>query len=148
MKKSDKIIGLLIVLSGILVILLSTGLPQAARKGIPGPALLPQLVAGAMILCGILLFFRAATREDDAAVEFNREARKRLVGVILLAMITAVCISYIGFILTCLVSSFVFLVILGTRMKIAAPTAGAITLGIYLVFHYGLQVQFPHGTVW
>lgn len=148
MKRSDKIVGVLVVLLGCVVILLSTGLPHAARPGIPGPALLPRLVAGALILCGLLLFFRSKTRKDEESMAFNREAFRRLSAVILLAVLAAVALSYLGFVLSCLLSSFLFLVILGTKVWAAVPTSAAITAGIYLVFHYGLQVQFPTGTIW
>ena len=148
MKKYDKIMGVLVVLSGLVVILISQGLPHAARPGIPGPALLPRLIAGAMILCGILLFFQAVMRKKDAAVDFNPAAQGRLLSVIVLVILTAVGLSYLGFILTCLFSSLFFLIIMETKVKLAAPIAGAITAGIYLVFHYGLQVQFPAGSVW
>ena len=148
MNKADRIIGVLVVLFGVAVILISAGMHPAARQGIPGPALLPRMVSGALILCGLLLFSRAMVRKADYPVAFNREARARLAGVILLTVLTAVGLAYIGFIVSCLLSAFIFLIILGLRMRTAALTAVAVTAGIYLVFHYGLRVQFPMSTVW
>lgn len=80
MNKADRIIGVLVVLFGVAVILISAGMPPAARQGIPGPALLPRMVSGALILCGLLLFSRAMVRKADYLVAFNREARARLRG--------------------------------------------------------------------
>ncbi len=148
MNRADKIIGILIVLFGIFVFFLSADLPSAARKAIPGPALLPQLVAGGLVFCGTLLFVSAKMRTTDQPIEFNREATRRLLGVMGITVLSAVLLSYVGFTISCLFSTFLFLVILGTRLQRAAVMAVVITLGIYVVFHYGLQVQFPTSTFW
>ena len=148
MNKADKIIGALVIIIGLITFGLTLGLPPASRKGIPGPALLPQLIAVALILCGAILFITASARKIYRTVEFNRESIKRLVGVIVLASLSTIALPFLGFVCTSAATSFVFLLILRVRIPMAVLTAAAITVGIYTVFHYGLQVQFPTGSMW
>lgn len=148
MNKADKIIGVLVIIIGLIILGLTLSFPPASRKGIPGPALLPQLIAIALIVCGTALFFTASAKKIYRRVEFNREAAKRLIGVMVLASLSALALTLLGFLISSAVSSFVFLIILRVRLHIAVLTAAAITAGIYMVFHYGLQVQFPAGLMW
>jgi putative tricarboxylic transport membrane protein len=148
MEKADRFIGILVVLIGLAAFFLSLNLPPASRKGIPGPALLPQLIALSMIICGTLLFAGSFFRKAAKPLDFNTAALKRLAGVMVLASLTAVALPYVGFIPSCLLSSFAFLLIMGTRVHVAALTALAITAGIYVTFHHGLQVPLPAGRIW
>lgn len=148
MNKADRTIGVLVIIIGLITLGLTLSFPSASRKGIPGPALLPQLIAIALIICGAILSITAGFKKINKNVEFNRQAIKRLIGVIVLTSLSAAALPYVGFVAASAVTSFIFLLILRVRIPMAVLIAVAITVGIYAVFHYGLQVQFPTGSIW
>lgn len=148
MNKADRIIGCLVILLGLTVIWLTQYMPPAARPGIPGPAVVPRFVAVALVICGLILFMRAVIIKKAVPIKFNRNALQRLAGVMGVASIAVVILSYLGFIISCSITSFLFLVILGVRARKATLTAVIITASIYLAFYYGLQVQLPPGSIW
>jgi hypothetical protein len=148
MPKTDGVIGLIVVLLGLGVIGLTLALPPASLPRIPGPAYLPRLVCAALILCGLLLIIKSRRGRGERPVGFNAESKKKVLGAILLAGLTPLGMSYLGFLTTGVLSCFAFLMILRARLWLAVVTSVLITTGVYLVFHYGLQVQFPTQMIW
>lgn len=148
MNRADKFAGILVTFLGIMSVILAAQLPSAARKGIPGPALIPQLVGGTLVICGLVLFFQSFQKQNVSTIVFNRHSLARLTGVMVLIAASAVGLSYLGFIVSCLIVTFFFLILLGIQVMKAGVSALMITFSVYFLFHYGLQVQFPMGSVW
>ena len=142
---ADRIISIIVVILGMMVIWLTLGLPPPAMKGTPGPAYLPRMVGFGLILCGLILFLKSGrpSKETDPGPLLHLD--RRVLSIMILAALMPVSLGYLGFILTCFGSSFVFLKILRTSLFMAIVVAVLITGVIYFSFHYGLQVQFPQG---
>lgn len=145
MKRADRIIGILLLAFGIFIIAASSGLPPAPMKGTPGPAYVPRLLSILLIYFASVLLLFSFRRREDRPILWEANSSGRLWGVILLALLVPAGMTYLGFILTCLVSSLIFFRILRVRSLSSLFLSAGITVGIYMAFHYGLQVQFPSG---
>ena len=148
MKKADRIIGIVVVILGIVVILLTRAFPPPAMRGTLGPAFFPRLISCGLIVCGMFLFFRSLRRNDNRQIEFSSESLPRVLGVIVLMGLLPLALTYLGFLLTCFASCFVFFAILRVQLFRSVIIALCISFAIYAVFHYGLQVQFPKEVFW
>lgn len=148
MFKADGIIGLIVICFGVGVILLTLGAPPAARLDCPSPTYMSRLVAAALIICGLLLFIKSAMGKGDKPAGFNASGKKKVISTILLCAITPLGLEYLGFMPMLLVSAFVFPLILKARLWVAALTSTLLIGAVYFIFHYGLQVQFPEGSLW
>lgn len=148
MKKADRITGLVVVIFGIVVILLTRGFPSPAMPGTPGPGFLPRLIASGLIVCGVLLFLRSMMGKDSKRTEFASDSFPRVLAVMVLLALLPAGLAYLGFLLTCFVSCLVFFIILRLRLLSSVIIALCISVVIYIAFHYGLQVQFPKEIFW
>jgi putative tricarboxylic transport membrane protein len=148
MKKADQVIGIVVVILGIVTILLTRAFPPAAMRGTPGPAFFPRLISWGLIVCGVLLFFGSLKRNDNRQIEFSSESLPKVLGVIVLMGLLPLGLTYLGFLLTCFSSCFVFFAILRVGLFRSVIIALCISFAIYAVFHYGLQVQFPKAVWW
>lgn len=145
MNKADKIISLFLIFFGVFVLFLSRSLPAAPMKGTPGPAYFPVILSALLILCGLGLLLRSSFERKGARVVYEPHSAARLLGTILLAIVTPASLAYLGFVLTCLVVSLIFFLGLRVKWPTALVTSVILTAGIYLVFYYGLSVQLPRG---
>jgi hypothetical protein len=142
---ADRIVSIIVIILGLVIILLTLSLPAPAMKGTPGPAYLPRMAGFGLILCGAILFLQRGRTKKDAAPEPAFHLEPRVLSIMLLSAAIPVSLGYLGFVLTCFGSSFIFLKLLRTSFLMAVFVALLITGVIYFSFHYGLQVQFPQG---
>ncbi len=120
------------------------------HRGVPGPGFLPFLCGIALILLSATVFIRAfaATRAAEAAPErfFPEAGSLKRVGYTVAALLAyAICLPYLGFVLTTFAFSL-FTFRLGERqtwIRIIALSL-AIALLAYLLFA-ALDVQLPQG---
>jgi putative tricarboxylic transport membrane protein len=145
MNKADRIISVFLILFGGFVLFLARSLPAAPMKGTPGPAYFPVILSGILIWCAIMLYLRSSFEGNSTRARYEPHSAVRLLGTILLAIMTPVSLAYLGFVWTCLGSSLIFFLVLRVRWVTSLVTSAALTAGIYLVFHYGLRVQLPGG---
>jgi hypothetical protein len=145
MKRADRIIGILLLAFGIFIIAASSGLPPAPMKGTAGPGYVPRLLSILLICFASVLLLLSFRRREDRPILWEANSSGGLWGVMLLALLVPAGMAYGGFVLTCFLSSLVFCQILRVRLLSSFFLSAGITVGIYMVFHYGLQVQFPSG---
>lgn len=145
MVKADRIIGLLLIAFGFFFFLTSGSLPPAPVKGTPGPAYVPRLLSILLIVFAAILIVQSFRNPNRQPIAWEPNSRARLMGIILLAIFVPMGMSYLGFSVTLFASSWIFFQILRVRPLHALLSAGGITYGIYLIFHWGLKVQFPSG---
>lgn len=145
MKKTDRTISLMLIAFGTFIIFAGRGLPPAPMKGTPGPAYFPTFLCTLLILCALILLGKSFRGQGEGKVTFEPRSAARLWGTILLAAGAPASLAYLGFIATCFASSLIFFLILKVRGSTAILLSTFFTAGIYLVFHYGLQVQLPPG---
>ena len=145
MLTADRIIGLLLIALAFFFFMASGSLPPAPVKGTPGPAYLPRLLSILLIASAAILILQTFRHPNRQLISWEPNSRARLLGVILLAVLVPIGMSYLGFFPTLFLSSWIFFQILRVPPVSAFFSAGGITFGIYLIFHWGLKVQFPPG---
>ncbi|MCX5907174.1 MAG: tripartite tricarboxylate transporter TctB family protein [Deltaproteobacteria bacterium] len=145
MKRADRVISVFLIALGLFVIWMAGSLPPAPMKGTPGPGYLPRLLSGLMVIGAAILFVSTFIRRGDPKILFEPHSAPRLLYFTLLAVLVPAGLAYGGFILTCFLSSFIFFWIMKVKIPAAIIISVLLTGGIYLAFHYGLQVQFPPG---
>jgi len=141
--RADHVAGAALVAFGLGVFALSGDLPMGGLS-MPGSGFLPTLVAGLLVLFGIVLCLRAAESAPLADVDWSDLRHAALV--ILITALAIVAYTRLGFILTMGVMLFAFLVI-GERRNLmrAAAYSVAATLIAYGVFAKGLNAPLPIG---
>ncbi|MBM4331752.1 MAG: tripartite tricarboxylate transporter TctB family protein [Deltaproteobacteria bacterium] len=124
------------------------------RRGIPGPGLLPFIVALSLMALSLMVFFPALTgkKEEASGVAENffpeRDSFKKIFFGLIALFLYGVALEYIGYIAT----TFIFLLFtsrLMERAKWQTPLILAISTAIlsYLLFVVLLEVQLPRGVL-
>jgi hypothetical protein len=141
--RADHVAGAALVAFGLGVFALSGELPMGGLS-MPGSGFMPTLVAGLLVLFGLVLCLRAA--ESAPLTDIDWSDVKHALLVILIAALAIVAYTRLGFILTMAVMLFAFLVV-GERRSLvrAAAYSVAATLIAYGVFAKGLNAPLPIG---
>jgi Tripartite tricarboxylate transporter TctB family len=141
--RADHVAGAALVAFGLGVFALSGELPMGGLS-MPGSGFMPTLVAGLLVLFGLVLGLRAA--ESAPLTDIDWSDVKHALLVILIAALAIVAYTRLGFILTMAVMLFAFLVV-GERRSLvrAAAYSVAATLIAYGVFAKGLNAPLPIG---
>jgi putative tricarboxylic transport membrane protein len=141
--RADHVAGAGLMAFGLAVFALSGELPMGGLS-MPGSGFMPTLVAGLLILFGLVLCLRAAESAPLADIDWSDVKHALLVIAITALAIEAY--TQAGFILTMGVMLFAFLVI-GERRNVvgAAAYSVAATLIAYGVFAKGLNAPLPIG---
>jgi putative tricarboxylic transport membrane protein len=114
-----------------------------------GPAWFPGLVAAGLGLCGIGLI-ASGLRKRGAWVEFPdwlRRARPRLAVAAVLGglLFYVLAADWLGFYLTALLITVVWMRVLGASWRVALPAAAIATVVIHLSFYKLLRIPLPWG---
>lgn len=145
MNKNDLFAGLIFVVLGVIIILLTIPFPSLG-EGHPGPALFPNILAGLFIFFGFLLLIKARQPQLDKPEEDTGE--KNIVnaffvlGVIIAFMLLE---SNLGFILTSFILLFLLMKKLGTSSVKSIVFSILITLFVYSLFYKILRVPLSPG---
>jgi putative tricarboxylic transport membrane protein len=100
----QQLVGAAIVLTGLAIGAGAVSIPSAAGYGGVGPNFLPWVIAGVLVLCGVLIVREARTggfRELDAPSGAERAWWPGLVWVSAGLLLNAALITTVGFILSC-----------------------------------------------
>jgi len=114
-----------------------------------GPAWFPGLVAAGLGLCGIGLI-AAGLRERGpwvALPDWLRSARARLAVATVLGglLFYVLAADWLGFYLTALLITVVWMRVLGASWRLALPAAAVATVVIHLSFYKLLRIPLPWG---
>ncbi len=141
--RSDHIAGGIFVIFAIVVLALSGDLPMG-RLSMPGAGMMPKLVAGLIILFGLLLILRAKESAPLATIswsDFPHAARVIIITAAAVALYRA-----LGFVVTMLLLLFVLLVGAERRHPLSA---GLYSIGVvlltYLLFAVALKTPLDQG---
>jgi putative tricarboxylic transport membrane protein len=150
MKFNDAIIGCaLIVLAGLILWSASSFPPMPGQDF--GPALFPSLIAVGLAACGLALMREGARQwRTQLAVELSewvRTPRLALNFALIVAGMTAYIVfaERLGFLVVMPVVLSVWLIALGSRWRVAATVALAVSLLIHYIFYTVLKVPLPWG---
>ncbi|HEX7125585.1 MAG TPA: tripartite tricarboxylate transporter TctB family protein [Thermodesulfobacteriota bacterium] len=150
MRRADVVSGGAAALAGAAAYALTLPFPELA-DGHPGPALFPRLVAGLMVLFGLVLAWQGARGEPAEAAEGGAATERA--GVLNALLVVAAVVGYIlvveraGFVPTLGVLLFALMWRLGVRLGAAVGLAAGLAVGTYLLFARVLLVPLPRGPI-
>jgi hypothetical protein len=141
--RADHVAGAAFIGFGVLVIALSGDLPMGSLS-LPGSGFMPKILAGFMILFGLVLMARAGESRPFAELEWTDGVHAAAVTVITGAAIAV--FEPLGFLTTMVLMMFVLLVALERR---AIGPAALYSLGVvgltYVTFEYVLKTPLVTG---
>jgi putative tricarboxylic transport membrane protein len=159
-RRNDLIAGGVVAAFGAAVLLYVRGFPELPG-GQPGPALFPGILGGLMVLFGAALIVQAtrsaaaggppaqdvkpADGERGATTMPPRRAAANLAAVLGAVAAYLVVVGYLGFVLTMAALLTLLMLRLGVRPPLAAGTAAATSVLVYLLFDGFLLVPLPAG---
>jgi hypothetical protein len=119
-----------------------------------GPGLIPQIIAAALFILGIVNWFAVAFKKKEAKTTSNKIGREPLTKLIISIIVFLFCVVSFE-VLGCLISGGIFLaaeILILTPDKLNKTVivktvciAGLITVFTYLLFKYAFQVNLPNG---
>jgi putative tricarboxylic transport membrane protein len=114
-----------------------------------GPAWFPGLIAVGLGVCGAALFFSGLRRRGPwlALPEWLRSARARLAVAAVIAglLFYVFAADALGFYLTALLITVVWMRVLGASWRLSLPVAAIATVVIHLSFYKLLRIPLPWG---
>ncbi len=151
MRFNDLVSGAILIAVAIVVIILTLRFPDFPGQNY-GPAVFPRLLAGLLILCGVLMAIRgfAAWRAGEPLAEVPSWARDPA-NIVSALLVLAATLAYIfvldavGFVPLTLVVLLVLFLWFKVRMPVAVVTALVAAFGINWFFASLMRVPLPRG---
>ncbi len=141
----DQVTGLLALVLGVAMAVMTSQLPPSMMLGDIGPALFPFIASGLLIICGGGLIIKGRNQKTPSV--FDRKAVKRLALIFGIVLIYCVAMNYIGFILPTICVLFALSTLFAENTKASIPAraifAVALTLAIFLLFRNVLNLKLP-----
>lgn len=142
--RSDHVAGAAFVGFGLLIFALSGDLP-VGRLSMPGAGFLPNLIAGLLILFGLLLFLRAA-QESTPLADINWADLRHAAPVIVITGAAISLYTRLGFIITMVLLLLGLLVLVERRNIIRASFYSVVVVLLaFGLFHNFLRAPLPTG---
>ncbi|MBZ4654379.1 MAG: hypothetical protein JG781_1720 [Peptococcaceae bacterium] len=154
-KRDDYIVGIASILIGIFIIIQSAGLKVKTSLDPAGPEALPVIVAWGMIIIGIIHLIGAwyankalGERTSSPSIKQKIEDYKSVVAMVVISLAYAGLMEILGYlILTPLLIGSILWVVNMRDLKKICKISIAMTAILYVVFAFGLQVDFPLGFI-
>jgi putative tricarboxylic transport membrane protein len=156
MKLNDAVWGALLALLGAAILWHVQGFPRIPGQNV-GPALFPGILAGALVVCGLVLIGsglrarRAATTASPwaAAPEWLRSRPQLIAFAVLVAsnVFYLAAVNRLGFLPTAFVYLAALMWALRVRPAVALPVALVMALLIHYAFYKLLRVPLPWGVL-
>jgi hypothetical protein len=141
--KNDRLLGALVLISGIILFPATLGFPGAASNR-PGPAFLPRVLGVLFGICGLLLIFGRATQKEEATSVALGAWMKVLAVIIGLVFYVGV-VNHVGYIIATSILTASLFILLGNSILISAVATLILVLGTYALFSTVLGVVLPVG---
>ena len=142
--RSDHVAGAVFVGFGALIILLSGDLP-IGRLSMPGAGFLPNLIAGLLMLFGMLLVLRA-TQESTPLVDIDWADLRHAAPVIAITAAAFGLYTHLGFIFTMVLMMAALLVLVERRNILRASLYSVVVVLLaFGLFHTFLRAPLPTG---
>lgn len=151
MRFNDLVSGAILIVAAIVVILLTLRFPEFPGQNY-GPAVFPRLLAGLLILCGLMMALRgfAAWRAGEPLAEMPSWARDPA-NIVSALLVLASALAYIlvldtvGFVPLTLVVLLVLFLWFKVRVPVAVVTALVAAFGVNWFFASLMRVPLPRG---
>jgi putative tricarboxylic transport membrane protein len=141
--RADHVAGAFFIAFGALVFALSGDLP-VGNLALPGSGFMPKILAGLMMLFGLILMVRAGESKPFATLSWHDAVHAALV-----VLITAAAIylfEWLGFVLVNVLMMFSLLVVIERRKFIpAAAYSIGVVVVTYVLFVYALKTPLEPG---
>ena len=152
MKINDAVFGALLLVLGLAVLLHVQSFPKIPGQNV-GPALFPGSVAGALVICALLLIVSGVrSRPQSAWFEgppWMRSPRHAgaFVAVVGSTIAYIVLANAVGFLIIAPLALFAMFIAFGVRRRTAVIVAFVGTLVIWYAFYKLLRVPLPWGVL-
>ncbi len=154
MKFNDAVWGALLALLGLAIVVHVQGFPRIPGQNV-GPALFPGIVAGALIVCGLILVVsglrarRSVASPWAEAPGWLRSPPHVLAFVVFVAsnVFYLLAVDRLGFVITAFVYLTALIWVLRVRLALVLPVALVMTLLIHYAFYKLLRVPLPWGVL-
>ena len=152
MKINDAVFGALLLVLGLAVLLHVQSFPKIPGQNV-GPALFPGSVAGALVICALLLIVSGVrSRPQNAWFEgppWMRSPRHAgaFVAVVGSTIAYIVLANAVGFLIIAPLALFAMFIAFGVRRRTAVIVAFVGTLVIWYAFYKLLRVPLPWGVL-
>ncbi|MFL9877998.1 tripartite tricarboxylate transporter TctB family protein [Herbaspirillum rhizosphaerae] len=150
MKINDAVSGVLLAIFAGMIYAYSATFPSMGQQQI-GPALFPQLLAGGLMICAILLVLKGLRQtRTDSWISLPEWAGDRHAvfgyALVLLSLVFYIYASEpLGFLPTAAILLLSLFLTFGARLVVALPVALVSALGIHYIFYKILKVPLPWG---
>jgi putative tricarboxylic transport membrane protein len=150
MKVNDALGGAALVALGAVVLWHIQGFPPMPGQKY-GPAWFPGLIAGGLVLCGLLLIVARARAADAQSLfalpEWTRRPRPvvSVASVIAGLVLYVVAVDTLGFHLAATALLLLWSRLLGASWRLAVPVSIGATVAIHLAFYKLLKIPLPWG---
>ena len=140
----DRGTGLIALVLGAIIAVMTSQLPPSTIQGDIGPAVFPYFSAGLLMFCGAGLLITGNQKEASI---FDKRALKRLALIFGVVLLYCIVMSYIGFLVPTVVIFFVLTTMFAEDADVAwwkrLLYSVVLTLVIYLLFHNVLNLKLP-----
>ncbi len=144
--KSDRLLGVLALVLGITLFVVSSSFPGAASNR-PGPAFLPRLLAFLFGACGLVLALRPAVCPKDDGPVAAWTAWYRALAMVAGIVVFILVIEHVGYIVAATVLTVVVFLLLENSWLTSAIATLILVPGTYTLFSSVLGVVLPVGWI-
>lgn len=146
MNRSDVLVGGASALTGAAVFLYTLTFP-AMPDGAPGPGLFPRILAGLLVMFGVVLMIQARGVGSNVGARYSSAAIAKAGGVLVAIAIYIAVVQRLGFLPTAFLLLVSLMLMLGVKVRVALPTAALVTGLCVLLFEKLLRVPLPLGVL-
>lgn len=150
-KREDVWVGIVSVLLGIFVLILSAAFHEDTALDIAGPGGLPTILAWSILAIGVIhivgAYYAPKSKEDSKAkLAKEFEAAKPILRIALVCVLYILLLEYIGYLIaTPLLMMGIMWTINVRDKKSLLLTSVVTTIILYLIFNVALKVKLPMG---
>jgi len=156
MKKINRtyIMGVLCLLLAAFIAWQTTKIPERLVSNEPGPKMFPFIAAGGIAVFAILSMIFDAPKEvkEESKPYLDKQGWIRMGVIMAEAVLFTVGMEFIGFWITAMIGTFVFLWTLKGDKKVNLVAAILFSVGLaslgYFGFTRGFIIPLPKGTLW
>lgn len=129
----------------------TTMIPERLVSNEPGPKMFPFISAAGIAIMAVLMMIFDGPKEDNAPY-LDKEGWKRMGLIILESLVFCIGMQYIGFWITAMAGTFMFIKTLSSHKKINLPFAIIFSVVLasicYFGFTKGFAIPLPKGELW
>lgn len=148
----DRVTGVMAVVLGVVVAILTSQLPASNMANDVGPRAFPYITSGILILCGVTIFLNKPV-EQKPFFKYGAASIKRFIALWVVLIVYVAGMAFLGFIVPTAAVLFVMCMMFGKdpehgvniKPAQAAVFAVIVTVVVYILFSVVLRLRLPVG---